>query len=143
MLKKFLFPGDSKTNILIRFVVGAVFLSEGIQKFIFEEALGAGRFAKIGFPAPEFLANFVGCFEIICGTLVLLGLLTRFASIPLIIIMLVSITTTKLPMLAATGFWNMLHESRTDWSMLLGSIFLLLNGSGSYSIDFGLFKKGN
>ena len=116
-------------------MVGAVFLSEGIQKFLFQDTLGAGRFAKIGLPSPEFLGSFVGSFEIVCGSLVLLGLLTRFASIPLITIMLVAIVTTKAEVLADKGFWEMLHGSRTDWAMLLGSIFLLIKGGGFYSLD--------
>ncbi|MDT3739260.1 MAG: DoxX family protein [Candidatus Kapabacteria bacterium] len=135
MLNKFINTDNSKTTILIRLMVGAVFLSEGIQKFLFPEDLGAGRFAKIGLPMPEFLESFVGSFEIVCGTLVLLGLLTRIASIPLIIIMLVAITTTKAEVLADKGFWEMLHGSRTDWAMLLGSIFLLIKGGGFWSFD--------
>jgi uncharacterized membrane protein YphA (DoxX/SURF4 family) len=121
--------------ILIRLMVGAVFLSEGIQKFLFPAALGVGRFAKIGLPAPEFLGPFVGACEIACGVLVLLGLATRLAVVPLIVIMLVAITTTKLPMLASKGFWTMAHEARTDWSMLLGSVFLLVAGAGPWSLD--------
>jgi uncharacterized membrane protein YphA (DoxX/SURF4 family) len=116
-------------------MVGAVFLSEGIQKFLFPDTLGAGRFAKIGLPAPEFLGNFVGCFEILCGILILAGLFTRLASIPLIIIMLVAIATTKADVLAKEGFWEMMHGSRTDWAMLLGAIFLLIEGGGLWSLD--------
>jgi uncharacterized membrane protein YphA (DoxX/SURF4 family) len=126
---------NSKTTILIRLMVGAVFLSEGIQKFLFADALGAGRFEKIGLPWPEFLGSFVGSFEIVCGTLVLLGLLTRLAGIPLIIIMLVAIATTKAEILAEKGFWEMMHGSRTDWAMLLGSIFLFIKGGGLWSLD--------
>ncbi len=116
-------------------MVGAVFLSEGIQKFLFADTLGAGRFAKIGLPSPEFLGSFVGSFEIVCGTLILIGLLTRLASIPLIIIMLVAIATTKTEILADKGFWEMMHGSRTDWAMLLGSVFLLIKGGGYWSVD--------
>lgn len=126
---------NSKTTILIRLMVGAVFLSEGIQKFLFADALGAGRFEKIGLPWPEFLGSFVGSFEIVCGTLVLLGLMTRLAGIPLIIIMLVAIATTKAEILAEKGFWEMMHGSRTDWAMLLGSIFLFIKGGGLWSLD--------
>ena len=125
----------SKTTILIRLMVGAVFLSEGIQKFLFADTLGAGRFAKIGLPNPEFLGPFVGSFEIVCGFLILIGLLTRLVSIPLIIIMFVAIATTKSEVLAEKGFWEMMHGSRTDWAMLLGSIFLLIKGGGRWSID--------
>jgi len=135
MLQKIIQTDNAKTTILIRLIVGAVFLSEGIQKFLFPDELGAGRFAKIGLPAPDFLGGFVGTFEITCGALVLLGLFTRFASIPLIIIMLVAISTTKADILAEKGFWEMMHGSRTDWSMLLGSIFLLIKGGGFWSLD--------
>jgi len=116
-------------------MVGAVFLSEGIQKFLFPDALGSGRFEKIGLPTPEFLGSFVGSFEMLCGLLVLLGVFTRLASIPLIIIMLTAIATTKAKVLADSGFWEMMHGSRTDWAMLLGSIFLLIEGAGAYSVD--------
>jgi len=127
--------------VLIRLLVGAVFLSEGIQKFLFPAELGVGRFAKIGIPSPELLAPFVGMVEIVCGTLLLFGLLTRLAALPLIIVMVVAITSTKLPMLAKNGFWFMAHESRTDFSMLLGSIFLLIVGAGAWSLDARLVRN--
>ncbi|SFH12077.1 DoxX family protein [Pedobacter insulae] len=135
MFSRLIATGHSKTTILIRLMVGAVFLSEGIQKFLFPALRGAGRFEKIGLPFPEFLGDFVGVSEIICGACVLLGLLTRLMSIPLIIIMLVAISTTKADLLANQGFWEMLHGSRTDWAMLLGSLFLLVKGGGSWSLD--------
>ncbi|MDR7210317.1 DoxX family protein [Flavobacterium piscis] len=138
---KLISTDNSKTTILIRLMTGVVFLSEGIQKFLFTETLGAGRFAKIGLPAPEFLGSFVASFEIVCGVLVLLGLFTRLASIPLIIIMLVAIATTKAEVLADKGFWEMLHGSRTDWAMLLGSIFLLIKGGGLWSLDNRMTKN--
>lgn len=127
--------------ILIRVAVGAVFLSEGIQKFLYPAEIGAGRFAKIGLPSPEFLGPFVGTFEIVCGVLVLLGLMTRLAVIPLIVIMLVAISSTKIPILLDKGFWSMAHESRTDFAMLLGSIFLLIVGAGRLSIDSRLGSR--
>jgi len=124
-----------KTTFIIRLMVGVVFLSEGIQKFLFADKLGAGRFAKIGLPNPEFLGTFAGSFEIVCGTLVLIGLLTRLAAIPLLIIITVAIITTKLPMLTDDGVWSMLHESRTDLAMFLGSLFLIIKGGGQWSVD--------
>jgi putative oxidoreductase len=122
-------------TILVRFMVGAVFLSEGIQKFLFPDQLGAGRFMKIGLPAPELLASVVGATEITCGALLLLGFLTRLAAVPLIVIMLVALTTTKIPILLERGIWTMAHESRTDYSMLLGALFLLLAGGGPWAVD--------
>jgi len=143
MLEKIINTDNSETTIIIRLIVGAVFLSEGIQKFLFPAIRGAGRFEKIGLPSPEFLGSFVGAFEILCGILILIGLLTRLASIPLIIIMLVAIATTKVDLLANQGFWEMMHGSRTDWSMLLGSIFLLIKGGGSWSVDRKLNIRKN
>jgi putative oxidoreductase len=121
--------------ILIRLMVGAVFVSEGTQKFMYPAEAGAGRFEKIGIPAPETMAPLVACFEIGCGTLLLVGAATRVAAVPLIVIMLTAIATTKVPILMHDGFWKMAHEARTDWAMLLGSIFLLIVGGGAWSID--------
>ena len=131
----------AKTTLLIRLLVGAVFLSEGIQKFLFPALRGAGRFEKIGFPSPEFLGSFVGFFEVLCGVLILLGLFTRLAAIPILIIMLVAIFTTKSTIYLEQGFWELLHSSRTDWSMLLGSLFLIIKGSGAYSLDLFVSSK--
>ena len=128
-------------TVLIRIMVGWVFLSEGIQKFLFPAALGVGRFAKIGIPAPQFFGPFVGVVEIICGALLIVGLVTRLASIPLLIDILVAIATTKVPMLSKTGLWAMMHEARTDFCMLLGLIFLLIVGSGSLSFDDHLSRQ--
>ena len=128
--------------LLIRLSVGAVFLSEGIQKFLFPQALGVGRFVKIGIPAPAVTAPFVGVVEIACGALILLGLATRLAAIPLIIDMVVAIATPKLPMLHAQGFWAMAHEARVDWAMLLGSLYLLRVGGGPWSADARLVRPG-
>jgi len=121
--------------ILIRILVGWVFVSEGIQKFLFPAQLGFGRFEKIGLPSPHVLAPFVGAIEVLCGTLVIVGLFTRLATIPLLCVIGTAIVTTKLPMLHAHGVWSMLHESRTDFSMLLGLLFLLIVGSGGLALD--------
>ena len=125
----------AKTTLIIRLMVGAVFLSEGIQKFMFPAIRGAGKFEKIGLPAPDFLGSFVGTTEILCGALILTGALTRLAAVPLIIIMLVAFAATKGEVLAQDGFWVMMHGSRTDWAMLLGSVFLLIKGGGYGSAD--------
>ena len=146
---------ESGWTILVRLLVGlVVFLPEGIQKLIMPDVLGAGRFAKIGFPFPEILGPFVGWVETICGALIILGLLTRPAAIPLIIIMIVALVSTKLPILLGhdvgmfhlaadikrTGFWSTMHESRADLTMLLGCIYLLIVGAGRWSIDATLAR---
>jgi len=132
----------NKSPVLVaRITTGLVFLTEGIQKFLFPALLGEGRFAKIGFSDPGFWANFTGSFEIACGILLLVGFLTRFATIPLIIIMITAFITTKIPILEAHGFWNFAHEYRTDFCMTMLLGFILYFGGGSLSIDSGIFKK--
>ncbi len=125
----------SAAILLIRVLVGWVFLAEGIQKFLFPATLGVGRFAKIGIPKPEIMAPFVGVVEIACGVLVIAGLLTRLASIPLLIDICVAIATTKLAELPKIGFWATAHDARTDFSMLFGLIFLLIAGGGRLAAD--------
>ena len=124
--------------LFIRLAVGLIFLSEGIQKFLFPAELGSGRFLKIGIPSPEFFGPFVGTFEIIGGCLVLLGLYTRIASGWLFVIISVAIITTKLVALPDKGFWVVAHDARTDFSMLLNTLFLIVTGAGKVSIDHKL-----
>jgi putative oxidoreductase len=139
-------------TILVRIIVGGVFFTEGIQKFLFPEALGEGRFEKIGIPAPYLTASFVGVVEIVFGALLLLGLFTRLATVPLIIDISTAIATTKIPLLfgsgpepnaqgAQYGLWGMLHSGRADFSMHLGLIFLLIVGAGRWSLDAFLARK--
>jgi len=127
-------------SFLIRVVVGLIFLTEGIQKYLFPELLGPGRFAKIGFSDPTFWAYFTGTFEIICGSLILLGLLTRLASFPPFIVMVVAFITTKWPILIEKGFWPFAHEYRTDFAMTILLIYLFIYGGGKWSLDSTVFK---
>jgi len=126
--------------ILPRLIVGLVFLSEGIQKYLFPELVGTGRFEKIGFADPAFWAYFTGTFEIICGSLILFGLFIRFAAIPLSIIMMTAFITTKWPILLDRGLWAMAHEYRTDFAMTLLLIYLFIYGAGKWSLDSIIIK---
>jgi uncharacterized membrane protein YphA (DoxX/SURF4 family) len=134
--------------VLVRLLVGWVFLTEGIQKFLYPDALGVGRFVKIGIPAPELMAPFVGACEVVGGGLLILGLLARLAALVLFINISVAIVSTKIPILLGHGFWlfslpalgrygflSMCHEARTDFSMWLGALFLLIVGAGRASLD--------
>jgi len=91
----------------------------------------------IGFPHPYFTAHFVGTFEIVCGLLVLLGLWTRAAAIPLLIVITTAIATTKIPELfrANQGFWYMVSDARVDFAMLCSLLFLISVGGGAWSLD--------
>jgi uncharacterized membrane protein YphA (DoxX/SURF4 family) len=146
---------DSSAVVLIRLAVGiAVFFPEGLQKLLFPEILGTGRFVGIGIPWPEFFGPFVGVVEIACGLLIAVGLATRLATIPLIITMIVALLATKLPILlghdwwifhvremSRYGFWSAQHEARTDMVMLLSLIFLLIVGGGGRSLDRRLARR--
>ena len=122
-------------------MVGLVFLSEGIQKLLFPAADGAGRFAKIGIPYPHILGPFVGVTEMVCGIFVIIGLFTRYSAIPLLIVILTAIYTTKLPILEKQGLWAAAHEGRADFCMLMGLIFLLIYGGGKFAIDGRLVRR--
>ena len=135
MLRGLLSTDAPRAIILIRILIGLVFLSEGIQKFLFPVELGVGRFEKIGIPSPELLAPLVASIEIFGGALVLLGYGTRIAACLLLGVMSVAVISTKVPLLLKNGFWTMAHESRTDWSMIMSLLFLLILGGGALSID--------
>jgi DoxX len=98
MLQRLQFSG-SRAVILIRLMVGIVFLSEGIQKFLYPAEQGAGRFAKIGIPSPALMGPFVGVAEIVCGILILTGFFIRFAAAVMLINISVALLSTKLPIL--------------------------------------------
>jgi putative oxidoreductase len=153
-LSKLLASSAPSSVLFIRLAVGVIFASEGIQKLLYPDELGAGRFAKIGIPAPEIMGPFVGIVEVVCGLLILVGLFTRLGAAPLIVDMLVAIVSTKIPILlgygfwgfslrklSSYGFWSMLHEARTDLAMLLSSAFLLFVGAGAWSIDALLSRR--
>ena len=121
-------------TIFIRIAVGLIFFTQGILKYT-DANLGVDRFTRIGFPHPRFTAHVVGAFEIVCGLLVLLGVYTRIAAVPLLIITSTAIVTTKIPELtrSSQGFWFMVSDARTDFAMLMCLLFLLLSGSGQWS----------
>ncbi len=154
MFQRLLQTSDMRAIALIRLLVGWVFVVEGILKFVLPDELGAGRFATIGIPVPQVMAPFVAVVEIVCGALVILGMLTRLAAIPLLIDISVAVLSTKIPIWLGHGYWHfsvsklkhygllsMLHEARTDFSMLIGLIFLLVVGAGSWSVDHWFTSK--
>ncbi|MBX6389964.1 MAG: DoxX family protein [Frankia sp.] len=136
--------------VLIRLYVGVVFLFEGIQKFLFPDQLGTGRFERAGIPAPGFFAPLDGVFEIACGALILAGLATRLAAVPMVVNMVGALLITKLPILwgdgplspGESGWWDFIHAARTDLAQLCGSLFLLIVGAGPWSLDARLTRAG-
>ncbi len=136
--------------VLIRFYVGLIFFGEGVLKFLRPEALGPGRFEKAGIPAGAFFAHLDGVFEIICGVMILAGLLVRLATLPMIVDMVGALVITKVPLLwhnaplypKEGGLWDFFHEGRLEIAMLCGSIFLLIVGAGGYSLDGRMKRVG-
>jgi putative oxidoreductase len=117
----------ARRAIFIRIAVGLIFFTQGILKYL-DPNMGVVRFTRIGFPHPLLTAHFVGAFEVICGLLVLVGVFTRLAAIPLFVIICTAILTTKIPELtqAGKGFWFMVSDARTDFAMLMCLLFLLV-----------------
>jgi uncharacterized membrane protein YphA (DoxX/SURF4 family) len=141
----------SRATLLVRVAAGGVFLSSGLVKFLFDNQ-GPGRFAKIGLPAATQLAYFVGATEVVCGSLLILGLFVRLAALPLVVDMVVAIVTTKLPLLVGagpepvaampkTGFWAFAYQARLDVTMLLACVYLVTVGAGLWSIDARLSRR--
>jgi putative oxidoreductase len=151
--QKLLAPSPPRAVVLVRLAIAFVFVTEGLQKFLDPDALGVGRFTKIGIPYADITAPAVGAIEIACGALILIGLFTRLAAFALLIDMVVAIVSTKVPILLGysfagfaapvgeTGFWSMAHESRTDVVMLLGCLFLVVVGPGTVSIDGRMTRR--
>jgi putative oxidoreductase len=88
----------------------------------------------------------VGVVEVAAGLLLAVGLATRLAAIPLVFNMIVAIGTSKLPLLFGpgpepvaaaprVGLWAFVYQSRLDFTMLLGCLFLLVAGAGAWSLD--------
>src|ERR1700730_14570918 len=129
-------PRGPASILLIRLAVGLIFLTQGILKYI-DPNMGVARFTRIGFPHPYFTAHFAGSFEIVCGICVLLGLWTRVAAVPLLVVITTAIATTKVPELVrpSQGFWYMVSDARTDFAMFCSLLFLISMGGGAWSLD--------
>ena len=126
----------SRALVLVRIAVGLIFATQGFLKYL-DPSMGVERFAKIGFPHPFFSAHFVGGFEMVCGLLVLIGLFTRLAAVPLLVVISTAIATTKIPELfrANQGFWYMVSDARTDFAMFCCLLFLIASGGGRWALD--------
>jgi len=133
--------------ILIRVIVGVVFLTEGILKFVRPGELGVGRFAHIGLPWPHLLAPFAGAVEIAAGGALILSFFAGDAALLLLIVILTAIVTTKVPILLGHhvgpfgppkldhyGVLSFIHEARTDLAMLFGLMAILLDSGMRMSL---------
>jgi putative oxidoreductase len=132
-----------KSILFIRLAAGLIFSTQGLLKYL-DPNMGVNRFTRIGFPYPGFTAHFVGAFEVVCGILLLAGLFTRLAAVPLLVVILTAIASTKIPELwrPGQGFWFMVSDARTDFAMLCSLLFLVLSGAGQLSVDAWRLRRG-
>jgi len=133
--------------MLVRVIVGVVFLTEGILKFLRPSELGVGRFAHIGLPYPHLLAPVVGAVEIAGGAALIFNFFAGDAALLLLMVILTAIFTTKVPILTGHhlgpfgppkldryGILTFIHEARTDLAMLFGLIAILLDSGMRISL---------
>lgn len=141
----------SASTTLIRCVSGIIAAIGGVQTFLFPQMRSDSRFAEIGFPAPRTIATCAGIVWIEVGVLIVLGVVIRNAVLALVIAFIVTITSTKIPVLFTYGYWLFTPEGssynalwgflsawRTDFAMLLGSVYVLIVGAGAWSLDASL-----
>ncbi len=94
-------------------------------------------FTSLGIPAPGFHAVLVGYSELLCGTALVLGLLTRLATVPLVVSMIVAILTAKRPDLH--GLFDLVGFDEFTYLVVLVMIAIL--GPGAVSADAVLVRR--
>lgn len=127
---------DFLPPLLARLVVGFVFVRSGWGKLHDLDSVIA-FFTQLGIPAPELQAPFVAGTELVCGALVLAGLATRLASIPLIGTMIVAIATAQWENIAGLG--DLFGTIECLYAVLL--VGLVVGGGGAISLDAWVARR--
>ena len=143
IMTRILQTSDDGKMVFVRMIAGVVFVSEGIQKYLVVSLLGPSYFQDIGFGHPMFWSYFTGSFEILCGLLVVAGLFTRIAAVPLLTIMITAYFTAKLPVLLDKGFLSFAQVYRVDYALTILIIMLLVYGAGRWSVDLRILRSLN
>lgn len=141
MKQKILVTEPDNTFFLIRFMVGFYFLAGGVLKFAYPELQEIGFYSSFGGVTAGSIVTVISALELICGLMIVAGFFTRIAAIPLLLIVGFTVFIGKFPILLEEGFWLMAHISRIDFAMFLGCVFLLINGSGMWSIDWKIQNR--
>ena len=142
--------------MLVRIIVGLVFVTEGALKFIFPDELGVGRFAHIGFISPSVLSPFVGGVEIAAGAAVLMNLYAGDAALLLLAVIVMAIVSPKIPILLGrpwgpfslaknvthTGWLGFLHEARTDLAMLFCLVAIVIDSGARLGRQKRWYQRG-
>ena len=121
--------------LAVRLVVGWVFLWSGWQKLHILPRM-IENFRSWGIPAPEILTPFVSGVEFFGGVLLLVGLLTRFAAVPLMVVMVVAILSAKMGEI--DGLATLLGFEEVSYFVMFA--WLAIAGPGPVSIDHYILK---
>lgn len=121
--------------LAVRIVVGWVFASTGWIKLTHLPQI-TENFRNLGIPAPELLTPFVSGVEFFGGLLLLFGLLTRFAAVPLMVVMVVAILTAKLE--DVDSITTLLGFEEVSYFVMLA--WLAIAGPGPVSLDHYVLK---
>jgi putative oxidoreductase len=116
--------------LIARLTLGVAFVGSGWGKIHNLDKV-TEFFTELGIPAPHAQAVFVSWVELVCGALVLLGLATRLASIPLICTMVVALITAKAEEIA--GVSDLVGTIELTYIAL--SLWLTVSGAGALSLD--------
>ena len=116
--------------LLARPAIGLVFLSTGWGK-VHNIPQVTEFFVSLHIPMPGLNAVVVAWSELLCGAGLIVGLLTRLATIPLIVSMIVAILTAKLDKLH--GLFDLVGFDEFTYLIVLVVIAIL--GPGLLSID--------
>jgi putative oxidoreductase len=119
--------------LLVRLFVGYFFFVTGVAKVQNLDAM-AERFTEWGIPFPAFSAALSGYTELIGGALVVVGLFTRLASIPLCINMVVAIATVNIK--RVSGLDEFVELAEPLYALVF--LWLVFAGPGRVSLDFWL-----
>lgn len=126
-------PGSISAALLVlRVVIGAVFIAHGAQKLFFYGFAGtSGSFAQMGVPLPDLAGPLVGLIEFVGGIALVLGIATRIAAVLLAIDMIVAVFLVHLPfgIFAADGGYEL------PLALIGGAVAVILAGAGRYSLD--------
>jgi putative oxidoreductase len=127
---------DWLAPLLGRLAVGLLFMSTGWGK-VHDIGKVTQFFEHLGIPAPGFNAVLVGYSELICGSLLVLGLFARLATVPLIASMTVAILTAKRSELH--GVFDLVGFDEFTYLVVLVMIAIL--GPGKIALDYALSRR--
>jgi len=138
MAKSLLKTAAGKVDVavlILRIGIAVPFIYAGLGKFGMTQKMVQGMFMMVGFPAgtAAALTTLFGALEVLAGLFILLGLLTRFSALWMVIVLVLAASFFKLDFTQGPAIWK-------DPGLLGASLALLIYGGGKYSVDASLIK---